>query len=145
MSAKHTTSEHHNRTLHWVNVLLVQDRITGEGMDNSTPQMSVFNLYNADFIPSRVHHEQLLDSLFLLFTRVVTDRIPAFASFQKAVTRHIPHNYSKETEEASVQVITYHASVAKPQIDIICNFDFDTVSSSTCYACLSRKSPFRCP
>ena len=106
VNVRHMTSEKRHKSTHWVNTLLVHDRILSNGLCESKPMKSVYELYNADFVPNLAHHKQLLEAVIPLFTRALVDNLPAFSSFQNVVVRHLPHKYSKITQQASEQVST---------------------------------------
>ena len=42
--AKHMTSESQNKSIHWVNLLGVQDKISGDGLDDSKSLKSIYDL-----------------------------------------------------------------------------------------------------
>ena len=98
--AKHMTSSNQNRSIHWVNLLAVKDSVTGQGIDNTKPIESVYELLNVDFIPSLQQNQELLADL----ARVITDNKPAFKEFKGVVVRHIPHRYSEIMTHKSEQV-----------------------------------------
>ena len=102
--AKHMTSEIQNKSVHWVNLLGVQDRITNDGLDDSKPLKSVYDLTNADFIPSLADNIDLLNDIIPQFARILVDNIKALASFKSVIVRHIPHQYSDLTSKKSQQV-----------------------------------------
>ena len=80
------------------------DHVTGKDLDNSRPMKSSFELYNADFVPSLPHHQQLFQAMIPLVARVIVEEIPAFSEFKKVITMHIPHRYKNEMAGASQQV-----------------------------------------
>ena len=76
------TSSNQNRSIHWFNKLAVKDRIDASELDNTKQTKSVFDLYNADFIPSVEHNTQLLHDIIPLFARVIVNNIPALRPFR---------------------------------------------------------------
>ena len=62
------TSEKRNKSINWVNTLLVRDRISSDGPCESKPIKSAYELYNADFVPNLAHYKQLLETVIPLFT-----------------------------------------------------------------------------
>ena len=79
--AKHMTSSKQNRSFHWVNLLAVKDRVTGQGMDNTKPIMSVYELLNIDFIPSLQQNQELLADFIPHVAKVIADNYILLGAF----------------------------------------------------------------
>ena len=104
VKVKHMSSENKNKSIHWVHVLLVRDRVTGENLDDTKQLRPAISLKNSDFVPSLLHHNDLLKTFVPIVANVLVDNIPAFACFKGATVRHIPHRYSDAMSQASEQV-----------------------------------------
>ncbi len=106
VKAKHMSSESKNKSIHWVHVLLVRDRVTGENLDDTKPLRPALSLKNSDFVPSLQHHNDILKTFVPIVANILVDNIPAFACFKGTTVRHIPHKYSDVMSQASDQVGT---------------------------------------
>ena len=73
VQVKHMTSENRNKSIHWVNVLLVLDRVSGDHLDDTRPLKSVFDLFDVDFVPTMHHNAMLLEAIVPLFARVIVN------------------------------------------------------------------------
>ena len=81
--AKHMTSQSQNKSIHWVNLLALLDRVTGDKKDNTKPLKSVYDLYNADFIPTEDHNHPYKNKEYLRYTFC----IPVLYLYRKGTNR----------------------------------------------------------
>ena len=119
IQVKHMTSENRNKSIHWVNVLLVLDRVSADHLDDTQPLKSVFDLFYVDFVPTMHHNAMLLEAIVPLFARVIVKNMPAFSGFKNIVERHILHQYSDVIKEASDQVRNW---LTNTMVIFICYF-----------------------
>ena len=104
VKTKHMASNRQNKSIHWFLMNAVQDRVIGEGLDNSQQIKPIMEVENAEFLPSKEDNSDLLHDFIPLVTRVIAENIPAFACFRDVVVSHIPHEFSKEMKTKSTQV-----------------------------------------
>ena len=50
VKVKHMSSENKNKSIHWVHVLLVRDRVAGENLDDTKQLRPALSLKNSDFV-----------------------------------------------------------------------------------------------
>ena len=101
VKTKHMASNCQNKSIHWFLMNAVQDRVIGEGLDNSQQIKPIMEVENAEFLPSKEDNSDLLHDFVPLVTRVIAENIPAFACFRDVVVSHIPHEFSQEMKTKS--------------------------------------------
>ncbi len=104
IKVKHMTMENRNKSIHWFNMLGIQHRVTGSGLDSESPIKELVAVKVTDFIPKAEDHTDLLEDLVPIAACVVVDYLPTLKIFRKIVVRHIPHKYSKEMNEKTTEV-----------------------------------------
>lgn len=104
VKTKHMASNSQNKSIHWFLMNAVQDRVIGEGLDNSYQIKPIMKVENAEFLPSKEDNSDLQHDFVPLVTRVITQNLLAFACFKDVVVSHIPHEFSQEMKTKSTQV-----------------------------------------
>ena len=101
---RHMTLESRTRSLHYVQLYCVRDRIDFSTLPDS-PSTDVKCLY--DILPSSVDYSELKQSLTNIVAGIIMDNIPFFTQdFKDLVPKHSPHLYSAEMKEMSHVVCT---------------------------------------
>jgi len=105
---RHMRINHQTKSLHYFNVLAIQDRIPTFHL--SEERMSTPTLEINDFLPSNNDYTALKNSFAILISRILCNHMEFFKKvFGKHVTYHIPHKYSAEmckpSNVVSVQLI----------------------------------------
>ncbi|CAB4037460.1 Hypothetical predicted protein, partial [Paramuricea clavata] len=103
VKTKHMSSEKQNKIIHWFAMNAVQDRVTGNALDNLRPIKSIMKMESKEFLPSFHDNQHLLHDFIPLFARVLVDKIPAMQNFKSVVVKHIPHKYSNEMKKKTTQ------------------------------------------
>ena len=85
----------------------VRDRVNGAGLSDDGPRKPVDDVENWEILPPSKDNQDLLHDFIPLFSRVISDRIPTFKTFEDVIVRHIPHKYSHVMEQKSEQVSVY--------------------------------------
>ena len=111
VKTKHISSEKQNKSIHWFAMNAVQDRVTGNALDNLRPIKSIMKMENKEFLPSFHDNQDLLHDFIPLFARVLVDKIPAMQTFKSVVVKHIPHKYSNEMKKKTTQVLSMQLSI----------------------------------
>ena len=96
-----------NKSLHYVQVYAVRDRINFSQLSNSPPPpgRSVY-----DILPTTSDYQMLKDNFAILVSRILVEHIPYFKDdFKGLVPRHIQHPYSAEMAKQS-EVVSYSMS-----------------------------------
>jgi hypothetical protein len=106
VKTKHMSSEKQNKSIHWFAMNAVQDRVTGNALDNLRPIKSIMKMENKEFLPSFHDNQDLLHDFIPVFARVLVDKIPAMQTFKSVVVKHIPHKYSNEMKKKTTQVLS---------------------------------------
>ena len=103
--ARHQSSSHKNKSLHWTHTYAVKHRVPIDGsLERNEPQKNVEELEMAEVLPSADVQESLKESLVPLVLRVLTSHFSAYKEFAVAVEHHLPHQYSAEMKKKSEQV-----------------------------------------
>ena len=104
IKVKHMSSTNQNNSIHWFNLNAVKNRVLANHLPNDQPIKSVLDIENVDFLPSAKDNDKYLHDITALVTRVVIKNVPAFANFKDVVIHHLPHKYSDDMKEKSIQV-----------------------------------------
>ena len=105
------TSEQQTKSLHYVHMYAVQDRITMGHLPDERPERDA-SLSPAEVIktilPSPDDNETMAKYFSTLVARVLVTHMPYFnMTFADVVDWHIPHQFSKEMAKTSVVVSNY--------------------------------------
>ena len=87
-----------NKSLNYVQVYAVKDRIDFSQLSNSPPSpgRSVY-----DILPTTADYQALKDNFSILVARILVEHIPYFKDFKGLVDNHISHPYSSEMAKSS--------------------------------------------
>ena len=108
VQARHQSSSHKNKSLHWTHTFAVKNRVEVDGdLDREVPQKKVEDLEMSEILPGPEIQESLKGSLVPLVLRVLVRHFPAYRKFRSAVEHHLPHQYSVEMRNKSGQVRVY--------------------------------------
>ena len=87
------TSQSQNKSIRWMNLLALLHRVTGDEKDNTKPLKSVYDLYNADFIPTEDHNHPYKNKEYLRYTFC----IPVLYLYRKRYKSGIPKMFLKSS------------------------------------------------
>ena len=104
IKVKHMASDNQNRSVHWFGLNAVQDRVYLEAPSSRSQIRPILDVDNSEFLPSDEDNNRLLHDFIPLAARVIVDKIPTFSPLKNVVVRHIPHMYSQQMKQKSVQV-----------------------------------------
>lgn len=108
VQARHQSSSHKNKSLHWTHTYAVKNRVAVDGnLDREVPQKKVEDLEMSEILPGPEIQESLKGSLVPLVLRVLVRHLPAYKKFRTAVEHHLPHQYSVQMRNKSEQVRVY--------------------------------------
>lgn len=95
VKTKHMANNRQNKGIHWFLMNAVQDRITGEGLENCHQMKPIMEVENAEFLPSKEDNNDLLYDFVLLRTRDLAENVPACVCFRDVVvSQMISHTNS---------------------------------------------------
>ncbi|XP_078581266.1 uncharacterized protein LOC144864791 isoform X2 [Branchiostoma floridae x Branchiostoma japonicum] len=100
----HQTTSQHNKIYNWTHHMAVQDRVTPHHLPDNGATKPLPDIDLDEVLPTihtQVHYRR---ELIALCSRTITFYCLAFKPFQDTVLRHLPHQYSKEMAEKSVEV-----------------------------------------
>ena len=96
---RHQTSDAQTKSLHYIQVYGVKDRVNFTGLSTSPPPIDK-SVY--DILPSGIEYQTLKDNFAILVARILVEHIPFFREdFSGLITNHIPHCYSTEMTNKS--------------------------------------------
>lgn len=104
-----------NKSLHYVQVYAVRDRINFSQLSNSPPSPAGRSVY--DILPTTSDYQMLKHNFAILVSHILVEHIPYFKDdFKGLVPRHIQHPYSAEMAKQS-EVVSYSMS----PISVVCS------------------------
>jgi hypothetical protein len=104
MKRRSMTMTSQNRDIHWVNHVMIENRVSGNHLSSEEPKADIHDIPNIVFLPSVVDERQQRLNYVVLVSRILSDYFDAFAEFKDVCVKHIPHKYSKEMSEKSDKV-----------------------------------------
>ena len=102
---RHQTIDAQSKSLHYVQVYAVKDRVDFSQLSNTAPSpgRSVYEI-----LPTTSDYQTLKDNFAILVARILTKHIPYFKQdFSGLVVNNIPHKYSSEMANKS-EVVSYY-------------------------------------
>lgn len=101
---RHMREDNQSKSLHYVQVYAVKDRIDYSSFVN-TPPTGEKNVF--DILPTSNDYDKIKENMAILVSRIIADRIRFFAEdYKGVVTRHIPHKYTSQMSQKS-EVVSY--------------------------------------
>jgi hypothetical protein len=104
LKRRNMTMTSQNRDIHWVNHVMIENRVSGNHLSSKGPKADIHDIPNIVFLPSVVDQRQQRLNYTVLVSRILSDYFDAFAEFKDVCVKHIPHKYSKEMSEKSDKV-----------------------------------------
>ncbi len=104
MKRRSMTMTSQNRDIHWVNHVMIENRVSGNHLSSEEPKADIHDIPNIVFLPSVVDERQQRLNYVVLVSRILSDYFDAFAEFKDVCVKHVPHKYSKEMSEKSDKV-----------------------------------------
>ena len=98
VNPRHMRSDNQTRSLHYVQVYAVRDRVNFDGLSNERrTEVNVF-----DILPTDEDYMLLKKNFSILISRMIVKFLPFFSSdFKGLPTKHIPHEHSTEMAKKS--------------------------------------------
>ena len=92
-----------NKSFHWFHYFAIRDPVSGDHLsDFHTVRLKDIPI--RDFLPTNDDLSMLKRDFILLCTRIVVLKVKSLQDFKDCVFWHIPHQYSKEAAEKTVEV-----------------------------------------
>ena len=105
VKTKFMTLEKKNRSLHWFNMVAVDERISPpQHLSNKYPRCSVLSIGETEFLPSEQDLQHIRADFIMLFARTIVTYLKDFSVLRFCVDFHLPHQYSKDTALKSLPV-----------------------------------------
>ena len=98
------TMSSQNSDIHWVNHVMVENRVSGNHLPCERPKADILDIPNISFLPNVGDQWQQKSNYVVLVSRIWVDYFDAFAVFKNVCVKHIPHKYSKEMSIKSNKV-----------------------------------------
>lgn len=102
MKVHHQSSLHTNKSIHWINHTAVEDRIPINHLSDKKPVTSITEYNLVHSLPGLDTQKEIRREFTVLGSRILTQYLGAFKTFAKVVVNHIPHQYSTEMSECSI-------------------------------------------
>ena len=97
VKAKFMTLSQRNRSLHWFNMVAVDERVCPpEDLSNERPTRSILSVSETAFLPSPEELQRIRDEFIMLFARSIVTYLKDFSIFRSSVHFHLPHDHSNE-------------------------------------------------
>ncbi|XP_078659351.1 uncharacterized protein LOC144904352 [Branchiostoma floridae x Branchiostoma belcheri] len=100
----HQTATQHNTLHNWTNHMAVQNKVNPHHLPDSGATKPLPDLDLDEVLPTLHTQACSRAETIVLCSRTITRYCKAFHPFKDVVVRHIPHKYSKEMAEKSVEV-----------------------------------------
>ena len=78
-----------NQSLHWFHILATDERVVDPDLSNFRPRCPIQSVPDTAFRPSLEDNRCLRKEFAILVERVLVKYLPAFASFEQYVKKHI--------------------------------------------------------
>jgi len=91
LSRRNMTMKHQNRDVHWINHIMVENRVSGNNLSSECSQKDVLDIPNIQFFPSVEDQRKQRLNYIVIVSRILVDHFDAFSAFKNVCVRHIPH------------------------------------------------------
>ena len=91
------TGDHQNIDTHECAVAFVPNRVNNDSLSKDSPQRSLKDFDNANFLCNQLEHKLQRDNYIVLVERIITSDVKSLNFFQDVVTKHIIHAHSRDT------------------------------------------------
>ena len=99
---RHMTVEHQNEMKHYVQAMVVEDRVNVENLCLDTPQGDLRDLENSAFLPTIDDINTLRDDCIQAAALILTEHVPVFRKhFSGLIPKVFHHQYSEEMKKKS--------------------------------------------
>lgn len=101
----HQSTIHNNQSIHWIHHIAVQDRIPTYHLNNKPIQdLLEYNLGKS--LPGLVTQTYMRREFIVIGSRMLTKYFSVLKPFSDIVVHHIPHDYTGEMAQRSIDVST---------------------------------------
>ena len=102
VQARHQSSSHQNKSLHWTHSFAVKNRVKPDtSLVDCQPQMQHKDLQMIHILPSQEEDVAMQSRMVTLVFQVICKYFEVYRGFKSAVIHHIPHKYSNEMKQKS--------------------------------------------
>ena len=101
LKASRETSTHKGKSLHWVSLFAVKDRVSGNHLPDQCPLADVSKVPLSTWLPSVSDCVTLRAEFIVLVSRVLVQNLTAFCFLRDQAVEHIPHTYSAKMKKKS--------------------------------------------
>ena len=105
VQARHQSSSHQNKSLHWTHSFAVKNRVKPDtSLVDCQAKMQVEDLQMIQILPSQEEQVAMQSCMVTLVFRVICKYFEVYRGFKSAVIHHIPNKHSHEMKQKSKQV-----------------------------------------
>ena len=99
LQRKNMTMHSQNQDFHWVNHLMVENRVSGVHLDSPQPKANAQDVSNLKFIPSIGDQQQQRKNYIIRTLRILVQYFKVLEPLKEACMQYIPHRYMAEIKE----------------------------------------------
>ena len=91
IKTKYMSLDRRSQSLHWFHILATDERVVDPDLSNFRPRCPIQSVPDTASLPSLEDNRYLRKEFAILVERVLVKYLPAFASFEQYVKKHIEH------------------------------------------------------